>query len=54
METGNPPHTDPIVATKLIMERHREDKCRMEITPRIRYLATYEPSAGVAGVPWQA
>lgn len=41
-KTHVPPHAGQIAAAKLIMKRHREGKSRLEITPKIRYLANYE------------
>ena len=41
-KTNVPPHAGQIAAAKLIVKRHREGKSRLEITPKIRYLANYE------------
>ncbi|PAT12963.1 RNA helicase [Corynebacterium gottingense] len=41
-KTDVPPHAGHIAAAKLIMKRHREGKSRLEITPKIRYLANYD------------
>ena len=41
-KTNVPPNAGQIAAAKLIMKRHREGKGRVEITPKIRYLASYE------------
>ena len=40
-KTNVPPNAGQIAAAKLIMKRHREGKGRVEITPKIRYLASY-------------
>ena len=41
-KTDVPPHAGHIAAAKSIMKRHREGKSRLEITPKIRYLANYD------------
>ncbi|WP_177224251.1 hypothetical protein [Corynebacterium sp. NML120713] len=43
-KTNVPPNAGQIAAAKLIMKRHREGKGRVEITPKIRYLANYGDS----------
>ena len=44
-KTDVPPTSAQVAAARLIMKRHREGKGRVEITPKIRYLANYELKA---------
>lgn len=41
-KTDVPPTRGQIAAAKLIMKRDSEGKGRVEITPKIRYLAAYK------------
>lgn len=40
-KTDTPPTAGQIAAARLIIKRNREGKSKIEITPKIRYLAEY-------------
>ncbi|QDR76899.1 RNA helicase [Corynebacterium sanguinis] len=40
-KTTTPPTSGQIAAAKLIIKRNQEGKSKIEITPKIRYLAEY-------------